>query len=125
MAKDTRTAPPQRKEPGFIGRCFGFLVATFFWVIASLIISILVEWVGIAFFWQEQGSQHAYRVLLHDLGYLNERVTASVNVWVVSIYETVHDLNTWTEKHIRFDTCLLYTSPSPRDLSTSRMPSSA
>ena len=25
----------------------------------------------------------------------------------------------------RFHTCLLYTSPSPRDLSTSRMPSSA
>ena len=25
----------------------------------------------------------------------------------------------------RFNTCLLYTSPSPRDLSTSRMPSSA
>ena len=27
--------------------------------------------------------------------------------------------------HFRVDTCLLYTSPSPRDLSTSRMPSSA
>ena len=26
---------------------------------------------------------------------------------------------------VSFDTCLLYTSPSPRDLSTSRMPSSA
>ena len=25
----------------------------------------------------------------------------------------------------RFEICLLYTSPSPRDLSTSRMPSSA
>ena len=25
----------------------------------------------------------------------------------------------------RYNTCLLYTSPSPRDLSTSRMPSSA
>ena len=25
----------------------------------------------------------------------------------------------------RFEVCLLYTSPSPRDLSTSRMPSSA
>ena len=25
----------------------------------------------------------------------------------------------------RYKTCLLYTSPSPRDLSTSRMPSSA
>ena len=27
--------------------------------------------------------------------------------------------------HGRFGNCLLYTSPSPRDLSTSRMPSSA
>ena len=26
---------------------------------------------------------------------------------------------------VAFDVCLLYTSPSPRDLSTSRMPSSA
>ena len=26
---------------------------------------------------------------------------------------------------VRFQGCLLYTSPSPRDLSTSRMPSSA
>ena len=30
-----------------------------------------------------------------------------------------------TEEQIQFLTCLLYTSPSPRDLSTSRMPSSA
>ena len=28
-------------------------------------------------------------------------------------------------EYIVIDTCLLYTSPSPRDLSTSRMPSSA
>ena len=31
-----------------------------------------------------------------------------------------------TNAHLtQYDTCLLYTSPSPRDLSTSRMPSSA
>ena len=29
------------------------------------------------------------------------------------------------EQNIKIKTCLLYTSPSPRDLSTSRMPSSA
>ena len=29
------------------------------------------------------------------------------------------------EKHVKNEDCLLYTSPSPRDLSTSRMPSSA
>ena len=33
--------------------------------------------------------------------------------------------HTKLEKTNWFDTCLLYTSPSPRDLSTSRMPSSA
>ena len=34
----------------------------------------------------------------------------------------LHDLEDWVEHH---KDCLLYTSPSPRDLSTSRMPSSA
>ena len=29
------------------------------------------------------------------------------------------------KRRARLDNCLLYTSPSPRDLSTSRMPSSA
>ena len=32
---------------------------------------------------------------------------------------------TQTATTLGFNTCLLYTSPSPRDLSTSRMPSSA
>ena len=31
----------------------------------------------------------------------------------------------WARGAVRFQRCLLYTSPSPRDLSTSRMPSSA
>ena len=37
-------------------------------------------------------------------------------------------LNMFWEAHMfppAYNTCLLYTSPSPRDLSTSRMPSSA
>ena len=53
-------------------------------------------------------------------------------MWVVSdadseitLYPTIHILPdgvTWKSEAM---TCLLYTSPSPRDLSTSRMPSSA
>ena len=35
------------------------------------------------------------------------------------------DLAAWDELGIPVCNCLLYTSPSPRDLSTSRMPSSA
>ena len=53
-----------------------------------------------------------------------------------SMYSTVEDLYLWDQAlytnkllskkymDLYFD-CLLYTSPSPRDLSTSRMPSSA
>eukprot|EP00831_Metopus_contortus_P020644 TRINITY_DN19124_c0_g1_i1.p3 TRINITY_DN19124_c0_g1~~TRINITY_DN19124_c0_g1_i1.p3 ORF type:complete len:133 (-),score=1.36 TRINITY_DN19124_c0_g1_i1:128-526(-) len=33
--------------------------------------------------------------------------------------------NSWLLSKLNYNTCLLYTSPSPRDLSTSRMPSSA
>ena len=36
-----------------------------------------------------------------------------------------HDFSAWTDGHPPSRACLLYTSPSPRDLSTSRMPSSA
>ena len=38
-----------------------------------------------------------------------------------NIHSNVNDVNLM----VSFDACLLYTSPSPRDLSTSRMPSSA
>ena len=75
------------------------------------------------------------RVIYADL----ERVTVS-NDWfwvyklendVFAIYEphqwqeVISYLILGREKALLFDTCLLYTSPSPRDLSTSRMPSSA
>ena len=38
----------------------------------------------------------------------------------------IEGIYSWRESHIDlYKFCLLYTSPSPRDLSTSRMPSSA
>ena len=55
---------------------------------------------------------------------MNKRVVDSFNVndfYYLSRSALVKD-----ERYLdKFDSCLLYTSPSPRDLSTSRMPSSA
>ena len=49
-----------------------------------------------------------------------------------AVVSKVHSKSTWSdlnsfdpEKLEKSNCCLLYTSPSPRDLSTSRMPSSA
>ena len=52
-------------------------------------------------------------IALHGGDYRSDPATTAV---AVPIYRTTS---------YQFNSCLLYTSPSPRDLSTSRMPSSA
>ena len=44
--------------------------------------------------------------------------------WLYLFLVPAVGMRLWSEER-RLGTCLLYTSPSPRDLSTSRMPSSA
>ena len=39
--------------------------------------------------------------------------------------QSMNNAHQKTDENLKFINCLLYTSPSPRDLSTSRMPSSA
>ena len=53
-----------------------------------------------------------------------------INKWLVNIGDTVSAGDILAEIEtdkatMEVEACLLYTSPSPRDLSTSRMPSSA
>ena len=50
-----------------------------------------------------------------------------LSIWAVVLNQAIEplDIDTDEEASILVKTCLLYTSPSPRDLSTSRMPSSA
>ena len=59
----------------------------------------------------------------------NESAIKSINLTLVNVTGQVvnlsKSLNVVAEKLQESSTCLLYTSPSPRDLSTSRMPSSA
>ena len=43
----------------------------------------------------------------------------------LEMYEYYIDIRQEPYRNTLLDSCLLYTSPSPRDLSTSRMPSSA
>ena len=54
---------------------------------------------------------------LHNL----ETLVAFVDLHDQILIKRINDKN----HEVKFSGCLLYTSPSPRDLSTSRMPSSA
>ena len=71
-------------------------------------------------------------LLFKSSKYMNESgqsIRRFINYYKLSLNQVciIHDdldLDCGIAK-IKFDGCLLYTSPSPRDLSTSRMPSSA
>ena len=47
------------------------------------------------------------------------------NIGILSCRELRNKEEKMKKQKIKYKHCLLYTSPSPRDLSTSRMPSSA
>ena len=73
------------------------------------------------------------RVLLAEMDMLESRGVATANLRLSGNAHLIlpyhQELDALHERHLGKNklgtTCLLYTSPSPRDLSTSRMPSSA
>ncbi|EBZ5771683.1 TIGR03747 family integrating conjugative element membrane protein [Salmonella enterica subsp. enterica serovar Redlands] len=45
---------------------------------ASLLFGLVVEWLGMAFFWPEQGAEHSHRMLNTELGWFAENVRRSI-----------------------------------------------
>ena len=56
---------------------------------------------------------------------LNEIIIESINIEDKSFLHKNHKGNQEGKYHLKLIICLLYTSPSPRDRTRSRMPSSA
>lgn len=72
-----QTAPP--KQPG--------LFITLFWLLpwkvigillASLLVSLLIEYAGMTFIWAGEGAEHSRQVMLTESGYLSEGFTRSL-----------------------------------------------
>ena len=114
---------------GLLAWWSGFSLRTKLLAIATLVVSLLMT--GITFFAlnsiQRDAGMNDTRYA-RDLGLL-----LSGNVTELVANNQKKEISNVAEKFWRssrnlryiFFTCLLYTSPSPRDLSTSRMPSSA
>ena len=70
-----------------------------------------------------------YIQISEDIGYEEALVTFAQDTGRKATTEKqvgqVHMPQVRNNQRVMFKSCLLYTSPSPRDLSTSRMPSSA
>ena len=98
---------------------------------AVLSLMLLIEWNQYSDEYQKQQSE-LYTAAITEPGVsTNESVAAPVsqgiNDGIPSVNQETNPLSVLLDDSETFNlsTCLLYTSPSPRDLSTSRMPSSA
>lgn len=74
-------APVQNNNPpkkGLIATPLSWLGKASATLIGSLFFSLAVEWLGIAFFWPEQGAEHSHLMMNEELGWFAENVTRSL-----------------------------------------------
>lgn len=102
MAQADNTQPRQAAESRKHGLLYNLLwgwpwtlVGMFF---ASLFVSLVIEYVGMAFFWPELGASHSEAVMNTELGYLSSEFTRSllltepsvtVTHWIMVAYQWV------------------------------------
>ncbi|KAA1192723.1 TIGR03747 family integrating conjugative element membrane protein [Pseudohalioglobus sediminis] len=65
-------ADPRRSlaRPGTVSRVLTGIAQCLKWLIISLAFSILIEWVGMTFWWEEQGVAHSRQMLVNELQFL-------------------------------------------------------
>lgn len=63
-------AQVNQKPPGLFSQLIGLPFKLISIVLLSLLLSIVIEWIGMAFIWPEQGSGHAEAMMYAELDYL-------------------------------------------------------
>ncbi|QCI13481.1 TIGR03747 family integrating conjugative element membrane protein [Pseudomonas putida] len=77
----TATNPPQtQRRPGLIFGTLELCLRLLGLLFASLVFSIIVELVGILWFWPEQGWHHSHAMWLKELGWLSNHFRSSLLV---------------------------------------------
>lgn len=82
MSDSTAQHPQQNTAPkkGLIATPLSWMGRVFTTLLASLLFSLVVEWLGMAFFWPEQGAEHSHIMLNTELGWFAENVRQSILV---------------------------------------------
>jgi len=79
MATSAQNTPPQPiQRPGLILSIINLVLRIIGLLIASLLFSILIEFVGLLLFWGDQGWRHSQAMLTSELGWLNEHFKSSL-----------------------------------------------
>lgn len=79
MATYTQNTPPQPiQHPGLIISAISLVLRIVGLLIASLLLSILIEFAGLLLFWGDQGWRHSQAMLTSELGWLSESFKSSL-----------------------------------------------
>ncbi len=79
MATSVQNTPPQPiQHPGLIVSTISLVLRIIGLLIASLLFSILAEFVGLLLFWGDQGWRHSQAMLTIELGRLSEHFKSSL-----------------------------------------------
>jgi integrating conjugative element membrane protein (TIGR03747 family) len=97
MVKKPEKALPSRKEPGIFAGLITRLFSLVFWIVFSLMLSIVIEWLGITFFWPEQGHHHALTMLHDETEYLNHHLLKVTSELDRAIYHITQQAVAWVE----------------------------
>ena len=98
MATTAQNTPPQPiQRPGLILSAISLVLRIIGLLIASLLFSILTEFVGLLLFWGDQGWRHSQAMLTSELGWLSEHFKASLLIQQPepAIVQMLDFLNQW------------------------------
>ncbi|MFG0634663.1 TIGR03747 family integrating conjugative element membrane protein [Pseudomonas sp. xss_2] len=89
--------PPQQRNPGLIFGILELCLRLLGLLIASLIFSIMLEFVGMLWFWPEQGWHHSHAMWLSELGWLSNHFKHSLLVQepAQATFKVLEHLNDW------------------------------
>jgi integrating conjugative element membrane protein (TIGR03747 family) len=88
----------QARQQGWIASLIALPFRLFGMLCGSLVLAIVMEWMGMLLFWSDQGSHHAERMLSHELNQLSSDFKRSVVI--EAPVQTARRLVTWTHEHV-------------------------
>jgi integrating conjugative element membrane protein (TIGR03747 family) len=77
MAEITDPRRPMAR-PGMFARILTGLAECLKWLLVSLVFSIVIEWIGMLLWWEEEGVGHSRQMLIAELNYLDVDFRRSV-----------------------------------------------
>lgn len=88
----------QARQQGWIAGLIALPFRLFGMLCGSLVLAIVMEWMGMLFFWSDQSSHHAERMLSHELNQLSSDFKRSIVM--EAPVQTARRLIAWTHERV-------------------------